>query len=137
MTGYLLDTNALIWLGTGQPVQAEAEAALNRAAGEATPVSVSPYCAWEIGILVSRGRIRLPSDPHAWFASVLRTGNLRLTPLTPEILIASSFLPAEPPRDPADRVMIATARTLDLTLVTRDRAILAYAAEGHLRALPC
>ena len=40
-------------------------------------------------------------------------------------------------RDPADRMLIATARAHDLTLITRDRAILAYAALGHVRAIEC
>ena len=57
--------------------------------------------------------------------------------LTADILIDSSLLPGEIHGDPADRIIIATARALDLTVVTRDRHILDYAARGHVRALAC
>jgi PIN domain nuclease of toxin-antitoxin system len=52
-------------------------------------------------------------------------------------LIASSFLPADSLRDPADKIMVATAREQGLTLMTRDRMILDYAAKGHVSALAC
>lgn len=52
--------------------------------------------------------------------------------LTPDIFIASSFLPGKPPNDPADRILIATARELAATLVTRDRAIIAYGEQGNV-----
>jgi PIN domain nuclease of toxin-antitoxin system len=57
--------------------------------------------------------------------------------LTPEILIQSSFLPGDPPRDPADRIIIATARTVGYRLVTRDRLLLAYAEAGHIEGVAC
>jgi PIN domain nuclease of toxin-antitoxin system len=47
------------------------------------------------------------------------------------------MLPGPVHGDPADRILIATARALDLTIVTRDSAILDYSARGHVRALPC
>jgi PIN domain nuclease of toxin-antitoxin system len=52
-------------------------------------------------------------------------------------LIASSFLPGKPPRDPADRIIAATARDLGATLVTRDRALLDYGSQGHIAVLEC
>jgi PIN domain nuclease of toxin-antitoxin system len=57
--------------------------------------------------------------------------------LSPQILIASSFLPGKPPRDPADRIIIATARDLGATLITRDGLILKYAEEGQVSAIAC
>ena len=57
--------------------------------------------------------------------------------LSPEILSDSCLLPGKPPRDPADRMIISTARHQDLTIITRDRLILAYAGEGHVRAIAC
>ncbi len=61
----------------------------------------------------------------------------RLSPLTPAIMVSSSNLPGNIHDDPMDRILIATARALDLVLVTSDRPILAYARAGHLRALAC
>ena len=137
MTAYLLDTNALIWIGTEARLEAGAVQALNIAAQDGTPVTVSPYSAWEIGLLTARNRIRLPSEPATWFKTILKAGKLKLAPLTPDILIASSFLPGTPPNDPADRIIIASARSTDTTIITRDRLILAYAGEGHVRAIAC
>ncbi len=74
---------------------------------------------------------------RAVFQSFLRLPGVTLEGLTPDILIDSSLLPGEPHGDPADRIIIATARALDLTVVTRDRHILNYAERGHVRALAC
>jgi PIN domain nuclease of toxin-antitoxin system len=60
-----------------------------------------------------------------------------LTELTPEVLISSSYLPGSPPRDPADRIIAATARVQGYRLVTRDRLLLDYAEAGHVEALAC
>jgi PIN domain nuclease of toxin-antitoxin system len=62
---------------------------------------------------------------------------MALAELSPQILIASSFLPGDPPTDPADRIFAATAREYGYTLVTRDRPLLDYAEQGHLKALAC
>ena len=62
---------------------------------------------------------------------------MALEPTTPAIFVDSSFLPGPIHRDPADRIIVATARALDLTVVTSDRLILDYAARGHVRALAC
>ena len=75
--------------------------------------------------------------PQAWFDRLLARANLTETPLTSEILIASSQLPGLGHGDPADRMLIATARNLNCPLMTRDRKILAYADQGHVKAIPC
>ncbi|MBI2504540.1 MAG: PIN domain-containing protein [Candidatus Latescibacteria bacterium] len=60
---------------------------------------------------------------------------ISLAPLTPEIALASSRLPGELPGDPADRIIVATARILNATLVTRDKKIIAYSKQGHVSVL--
>ena len=72
-----------------------------------------------------------------WFAVLLGFPGFALAPLTPEILIASTVLSGHPPLDPADRIIAATARARDLTIVTRDGELLPYAAAGHLAAVRC
>jgi len=62
---------------------------------------------------------------------------VRLAPLTPEIAIESSFLPPPLHTDPADRLLIATARALQMPIVTRDSRILNYARAGFVEAIPC
>lgn len=54
-----------------------------------------------------------------------------------DLLIAASFLPGKPPRDPVDRIIAATARDYGATLITRDRALLDYGENGHIRVVAC
>lgn len=88
-------------------------------------------------MLVAKGRIRSPLSPKAWFDRVLSVGGLKLAPLSTDILADASFLPEPLHGDPADRIIIATARAFDLTIVTRDKLILDYAAQGNVRAIAC
>ncbi len=98
---------------------------------------MSQISAWEIGLLVSRGRIALPSTPLAWFQNFAARRGVAVDNLSPEVLIASSFLPGESPNDPADRIIAATAREFGYRVMTRDAQLLAYAAAGHLDAVAC
>ena len=133
----LLDTCATIWLSKDEPVSAEASDAVRRAAESGEPTYVSPITAWEIGMLAARGRMNLLMAPERWFERLLEAPGLRLADLPPNVLIASSFLPGTPPNDPADRILAATAREYGYTLVTRDRPLLDYAEQGHIRSLSC
>jgi PIN domain nuclease of toxin-antitoxin system len=133
---FLLDTCAVLWAADDQLPDAIGRA-LSDAYRNALPTYVSPISAWEIGLLASRGRFRSTASPARWFRRFLEAPGVELAELSVETLVGSSFLPGAPPRDPADRIIIATAREHDLTLVTRDREILAYAKDGHLRALEC
>lgn len=133
----LLDTCAAIWIAEDSTIADAAVAALNDAAREGDPVYVSPITAWEVGLLVSRGRLASVIQPHIWFRRLLSGTGLRLAEMPPDVLVASSFLPGDPPRDPADRIIAATAREYGFRLVTRDQLLLAYAEQGHIQALPC
>ena len=86
-------------------------------------------------MLHSKGRIQCQPTVDEWVHKNLRAPGLQLSDLTPQIAIDSSRLPNLPHADPADRIIIATARQLPATLVTRDRAMLRYARTGHLAAL--
>ena len=132
----LLDTCAAIWLSQGETLADEAVQALNEAESIAGALLLSPITAWEIGILTARGRIILSREPTAWFQAFIDAG-IELAPMPPAILVASSFLPGSTLRDPADRIMAATARAMNYRLMTRDRQLLDYAAEGHLQAIAC
>lgn len=132
----LLDTHALLWLDSGAPMTRESIAAIDDAAGRGQ-VLVSPVSAWEIGLLVKKRRIRLDLEPLSWFERFLGLPGIRLTPLGVAAAISSSFLDEPFQGDPADRLLVASARTLPATLITRDARILSYAEAGHLRALAC
>ncbi|MGV6849401.1 MAG: type II toxin-antitoxin system VapC family toxin [Marinibacterium sp.] len=137
MGNLLLDTCAVIWTGNGDPLSAAATDSLNDSHRSGQQAYVSPFSAWELGLLVARARLRLTRPVADWFDDYLKAGKMALADLTPRILAQSSFLPGDPPADPADRIIIATARALDLTILTRDRLILGYAGEGHVKALKC
>ena len=132
----LLDTCAAIWTTEEGPLSAEAERIIEEAFAAGTPVLVSPITAWEVGQLVARGRLALTRDPKAWFAGLLSTG-VALADLGWEVLLQSTSLPSCPLRDPADRILAATARAHGYRLMTRDRPLLDYAAAGHLHAIAC
>jgi PIN domain nuclease of toxin-antitoxin system len=130
----LLDTCALLWLANGDDLAAKAQAAL--AAAEAQGILVSPISAWEVGVLVASGRIALSRPPHAWFEEIIESG-VAVAPMPPKVLLDSSFLPQARFADPADRIIAATARAYSYRLMTRDAALLAYAAAGHVEAIAC
>lgn len=133
----MLDTCAVIWLMEDAYLSEAAVAAIDEAGDHGEFLYVSPYTALEIGMLASRGRLPLAMSPALWFKRLLGTPLVRLADMTPDILIASSYLPADTLRDPADKVIVATARELGMTIITRDRLILDYAAKGHVSALAC
>jgi PIN domain nuclease of toxin-antitoxin system len=133
----LLDTHTAIWLTENQPIASTAVEAIDTAYQTGGVLLVSPITAWEVGLLVSRNRLSLVAKPERWFQRVLAIPGVRLAELSADILIASSFLPGEPPRDPADRILLATAREFGATLVTRDRVLLKYGEDGQVSTIPC
>lgn len=136
MTSLLLDTCAVIWLFNKSLLAEAARTAIATAATEGK-LYVSPFSAWEIATLARKRKIALTMPPRLWFTRVVEHPGIVIAPLDHDILIESCFLADEPPSDPADRILIATARAHGLTIVTRDRPILDYAARGHVPGLAC
>jgi PIN domain nuclease of toxin-antitoxin system len=137
MSRLLLDTCAAIWITENEGLSDPAIAAMDGAYSRGEPVFVSPITAWERALLSARGKLVSPVAPLTWFERLIRDSKFTIAALTPSILVDCWFLPGDFHRDPADRILVATARAFDLTIVTRDRPILAYADEGHVRALAC
>jgi len=132
----LLDTCALIWSVNRDPMEAGAEHAISRAA-KSGALYLSPVSAWEIGLLVKRGRLRLDVPVEAYVAKAFGQPGVHVATLTPEIAVRSSFLPEEFHDDPADRLIVATAMIMGLKLITRDRRMLDYGAQGYLPVMAC
>jgi PIN domain nuclease of toxin-antitoxin system len=132
MDRLLLDTCALLWLANGELMANAARQAI-----AASERHVSPITAWEIANLVRKHRIALTMPVGGWIKQAFDAIDARQPELTLAILIGSCELPGTPPGDPADRIIIATAREHRLTVVTRDGAILAYAQAGHVKAMRC
>ena len=133
----LLDTH--IWLryqGISGNVNKSSLPVLHRAAAEGM-LYVSVISIWEIALLVKRGRLSLNTNVHRWTEEALLKPGINLLPFSPEIAIESVDLPTPIHKDPADRILIASARVERMTLVTRDVEILEFAARtklAHLRA---
>lgn len=136
MLPLLLDTCATIWIAAGEISEAAANR-LNETRAAGFPVYVSAISAWEIGLLARKGRFKSRYSPQRWFDRLLATPDTALAELTPRILIEACFLPGRLHNDPADRILAATARECGFTVLTRDRALLDYAAQGHLSAADC
>jgi PIN domain nuclease of toxin-antitoxin system len=127
-----LDTHALVWWVTGDPaLSAKAKAAINRELNSGE-ILVSAISAWEIAMLVEREKLVLSMDVGSWLATVQSIEAVRLVPVDPEIAVKSVELPGEFHKDPADRMIVATARKFAVPLVTKDDKIRAYA---HVKTL--
>jgi PIN domain nuclease of toxin-antitoxin system len=98
-------------------------------------VGVSAISVWEVAMLEAKGRIRLSKDCLSWVNEALRAPGLGLIPLTPEIAVDSSRLPGVFHGDPADRILVATARRQGAILLTRDEKILSYGKAKHLSVM--
>jgi PIN domain nuclease of toxin-antitoxin system len=98
---------------------------------------VSPTSAWEMGMLVARRQLSSTMSVRSWFDSLVIPPFSEVAMLTTDILINASFLPGNPPRDPFDRLFIATAREHGFRIMTRDRKIIDYADQGHVQVIPC
>lgn len=85
----------------------------------------------------SRSALQFLPDPKTWFSRVMAAPGIREAAMLPEIAVDASYLPGDLHDDPADRLLIATARHLNIPLVTRDTKIIAYAKQDFMQVLPC
>ena len=137
MRPILLDTCAALWLVADAPMGEAAMESISAAHRTKSPLRISPITAWEIGLMARKGRFRSSLSPQRWFEQLRTLPDVQLCDLGPDVLLAASFLPGDLHGDPADRIMVATAREHGFTLMTRDRALLDYAETGHLAAIAC
>jgi PIN domain nuclease of toxin-antitoxin system len=108
--------------------------AIRQTAGSGS-LLVSAISVWELGMFEAKGRIRLKPSCEEWVREALATPGLALAPITPEIALESSRLPGPFHGDPADRIIVATARKMGAQLMTRDRKLIQYGRKGHLAIL--
>jgi PIN domain nuclease of toxin-antitoxin system len=131
----LLDTHVWVWAQDGLPQLGAGVAAALEDAARRGALRVSVISVWEIGMLVAKNRLRLSLAVDDWINRGLNQRGLQMSTLTAAVAIDSTRLPDSPAKDPADRILIATARAVGATLITSDRRILDYAKAGHLRAM--
>jgi PIN domain nuclease of toxin-antitoxin system len=132
----LLDTNAAI-LAVEGTLRPTAALLLTERFRDGEAVLLSPLAGWELGLLFARGRLRSAIRPREYLRRLTSMPGVAMAQLSADVLFDSSFLPGAPPRDPADRIIAATAREHGYTVMTRDAGLLAYAREGYLSAVEC
>ena len=127
----ILDTHVWVWwVDGGAQLPADYLALIQAEA--ANGLGVCAISCWEVAKLVELGRLQLAVAVDQWLAHALKPP-VQLLPLTPELAVGSTQLPGAFHRDPADHLIVATARHYDCPLVTLDRLIRAY---PHVRLAP-
>ena len=127
----LLDTHIWIWWVDGNE-NLSPEQTREIQNNEAGIIGVSAISCWEVAKLVERGRIEFDVPVDEWIHQALDYPGVRLLELTPEIAVESTRLPEDFHRDPADQIIVATARIYDCLLLTVDGRIKNY---SHVRTL--
>ncbi|HKT30213.1 type II toxin-antitoxin system VapC family toxin [Dyella sp.] len=122
----VLDTHALVWWVNGDDaLSTKARKAIEREL-DGGEIVISAISAWEIAMLVERERLVLSMDVESWLSTVAQIEAVRFIPVDVEMGVKSVNLPGEFHNDPADRMIVATARKLAVPLVTRDEKIRSY-----------
>ncbi len=129
----VLDTHALLWWANGERAQlsAAAQSAID-AEMDGGQILVSSMSAWELAMLVERGRVALSMDVASWLDTLSRIDAVQTVPVDSEIAVKSVQLPGDFHKDPADRIIVATARKFAAPLVSADEKIRSY---PHVRAI--
>ena len=123
----VLDTHALLWwISNPDRIPPKARRLLDKSVADNATVSASSISAWEIAMLIRRGRLELTMPADAWIANVEELPWLTFVPVDNRIALRSVHLEGFVHRDPADRIIVATALTLNATLVTADDRLRSY-----------
>lgn len=121
---FILDTHVLVyWLGTEQRLSVEQKEVLGQASPE-NPLWVSDITLWEIATLHQLKRISLPLPLRDWLEAATAPPLMQRVGISPAVAAAVANLPPFFPRDPADRIIVASAQLLGATVMTHDRRII-------------
>ena len=119
----LLDTHVLIWWLDDHDRLSHAQREVVSTAGAESPLVVSDISLWEVAMLHGLGRLHLTIPLREWLEKAVAPPLVRRQGISPAIASELASLPDSFHRDPADRILVATARVLGMTLLTRDRRI--------------
>ena len=136
MNRILVDTHIFVSLLSGsEELTANARHEIESCTKNEGQVLISAISIWEIGMLSQKGRITLKKPTLQWVKEALKAPYIYLAALSPEIAIESCQLPGEFHGDPADRIITATSRVLNVPLLTKDARIHEYAKGGYLECI--
>jgi PIN domain nuclease of toxin-antitoxin system len=120
----VLDTHAWVWWLQGYAgLTSRERSGLDNLSRDLRPC-IADISLWEIAALYEKGRFVLPVPFQLWIEKAAHPATVRVLPLTPAIAMQLTLLPASFHRDPADRIIVSTARVHGLPLLTKDRKIL-------------
>lgn len=121
----LLDTHVWWWCVT-EPAQLSDKATRTITRAKADQRAIASISIWEFAMMAARKRIELRIPVSKWLTRAIRDTGISVIELSPEIAVESCSLPGVFHSDPADRIIVATARVHNMSLVTKDRKILEY-----------
>ena len=122
----VLDTCAWLWMCSAPARLSRAARSVIRRERRHAGLVVCVFCVWEIAKLVQKGKLTFSIPVREWTAEASRAAGVTIHPLTPDICVESAELPGVFHGDPADQIIVATARVLAAPVVTSDRRILGY-----------
>lgn len=134
-TNLLIDTHGFIWFVNGDSQLASKQIKLITQAVENNSLYLSSISLWEISMLVAKNRISFTTSCLHWLTKAVSLTNTSVLPISPEIAVESCHLPGQFHDDPADRIIVATARIEELTLLTRDEKILNYGKNQYIQII--
>jgi len=123
----VIDTHVLIWFVNGSDqLSLTAKNSIENELTNDGEIIISSISAWEISMLIQKNRLVLSMDIEAWLEQVEQIEGFRFMPVDDEISYKSTILPGKFHKDPADRMIVATARKFAIPLVTADQKIRDY-----------
>lgn len=121
----LLDTHTWIWSHSATKLLSDnAKKLIKKTLTDQR--AIASISIWEFAMMMVKGRINVKIDPKLWLDNAIKNSGLKVIELSPEIALEACNLPSDFHKDPADQIIVATARIHNLTLLTKDRKILNY-----------
>jgi PIN domain nuclease of toxin-antitoxin system len=123
---YILDTHTWIWWHVNPPRLSQKVKEIIQNTENYNEMLLSAISPWEFCKLLEKKKIGIACDPEEWINIALNMPKLRLVPLSPVVTYRSTVLPQPFHNDPADQIIVATAREENATILTKDEKIMAY-----------
>lgn len=120
----LLDTHVLVWMVSDSSQLSRPAARELRKAEPRGELAIASITVWELAMLFQRGRLRTSGTVESSIRAILEKSRVAVIEISPEIAALTTAFPDTYPKDPADRLIGATARALGATLITQDERIL-------------
>ena len=121
----ILDTH-IWWWSVSEPAQLSRKAHNLIAKSPPEQRAIASISIWEFAMMVTRGRIKLTISPDEWLDYAINKTGLTVLHLNSKVALESCNLPGKFHKDPADRIIVATARVSRSQLITKDKKIIDY-----------